>query len=202
VPYSVILASNVPQKSKSRASWIHSSPSRVACCHSQEMRAHRLIPSFLYVDVLCRARSTLGIATTETGMVLCVGGELVSLDPGKSDLSSNVLFYLAALSRMCVTSITAILSHVSFFSSCLFPIDGGKKHFFVVSTSLLYECPRICLSPWYRFLRFRYLRIVDSEGKTIVTGTKQITGRRQLEQVKAVMKEALEDLGLEVPNYL
>ena len=48
----------------------------------------------------------------------------------------------------------------------------------------------------------RYLRIVDSEGKQVVSGTRQITSRKSLNQVKQVMREALEDLGINVPDYL
>jgi hypothetical protein len=47
-----------------------------------------------------------------------------------------------------------------------------------------------------------YLRIIDSEGKLVVSGTRQITSHRQLDEVKQVMREALEDLGLDVPDYL
>ena len=36
----------------------------------------------------------------------------------------------------------------------------------------------------------------------VVTGTRQITGRKQLKEVKQVMVEALEDLDIEVPEYL
>lgn len=49
---------------------------------------------------------------------------------------------------------------------------------------------------------YRYLRIVNPEGTQVVSGTRQITGRGQLGEVKQVMREALEDLGLEVPSYL
>ena len=44
--------------------------------------------------------------------------------------------------------------------------------------------------------------LLDSEGKLGVTGTRQITSHRQLGEVKQVMREALEDLGHEVPSYL
>ena len=50
-----------------------------------------------------------------------------------------------------------------------------------------------------------YLRIVEvnSEGQSlVVTGTKQITGRHQLKEVIQVLKEALEDLGMDIPDYL
>jgi hypothetical protein len=47
-----------------------------------------------------------------------------------------------------------------------------------------------------------YLRIIDSEGKQVVTGTRQITRSKNLEQVKFAMREGLEDLGIDVPDYL
>jgi hypothetical protein len=48
-----------------------------------------------------------------------------------------------------------------------------------------------------------YLRVIDSEGKLVVTGTRQITGyKRGLDEVKQVMREGLEDLGINVPDYL
>lgn len=58
------------------------------------------------------------------------------------------------------------------------------------------------MSYHFWFYVYRYLRIVDSGGSTIIGGTKQITGRRQLEEVKLAMREALTDLGLDVPDYL
>lgn len=36
----------------------------------------------------------------------------------------------------------------------------------------------------------------------MVTGTRQITGRKNLNDVKQVMREGLEDLGIDVPDYL
>ena len=47
-----------------------------------------------------------------------------------------------------------------------------------------------------------YLRIIDPSGRLVVSGTGQITSYGFLEQVKQVMRESLEDLGLEVPHYL
>lgn len=66
-----------------------------------------------------------------------------------------------------------------------------------------------------------YLRIIDvsvksdiqgSRGSTqrqqvdhrslVVSGTRQITGRRQIQEVRNVMVEALEDLGQDIPEYL
>ena len=47
-----------------------------------------------------------------------------------------------------------------------------------------------------------YLRIVDPEGNLVLSGTRQITGYRQIEDVKQVMREALEDLGEDIPDYL
>ena len=43
---------------------------------------------------------------------------------------------------------------------------------------------------------------VKNTRSLVVTGTKQITGRHQLEEVKRIMIEALEDLGRDVPAYL
>lgn len=46
-----------------------------------------------------------------------------------------------------------------------------------------------------------YLRIIDAEGKEVINGTRQITSHRYLDQVKQVMREALEDLGEDVPSW-
>ncbi len=35
-----------------------------------------------------------------------------------------------------------------------------------------------------------------------MSGTRQITNRKSLNEVKLVMREALEDLGIDVPDYL
>lgn len=44
---------------------------------------------------------------------------------------------------------------------------------------------------------------MDSEGKLVVTGSGHITSyNRGIVQVKAVLREGLEDLGLDVPDYL
>ena len=47
-----------------------------------------------------------------------------------------------------------------------------------------------------------YLRIIDSEGNLVINGTNQITSHRQLKEVKQAMRDALEDLGEDVPEYL
>jgi len=48
-----------------------------------------------------------------------------------------------------------------------------------------------------------YLRIIDSKGKIVLTGTNQITSRHALSHVKQIMREALEDLGIaNIPDDL
>lgn len=47
-----------------------------------------------------------------------------------------------------------------------------------------------------------YLRIIDSEGKQILSGTRQITSHRSKGEVKRAMREALEDLEIDIPDYL
>ena len=42
---------------------------------------------------------------------------------------------------------------------------------------------------------------MSSDGRQIVGGTRQITGGRMLDHVKQVIREALEDLGEEIPDY-
>ena len=46
-----------------------------------------------------------------------------------------------------------------------------------------------------------YLRIIDPEGKLVIGGTKQITSHRCIEEVKQCMRDALEDLGEEIPAW-
>ena len=46
-----------------------------------------------------------------------------------------------------------------------------------------------------------YLRIIDPEGKILVSGTGQLTSYNQLQQVKQVMQESLVDLGEVLPDY-
>jgi len=43
---------------------------------------------------------------------------------------------------------------------------------------------------------------VSSDGKQVLSGTRQITGGHALLEVKRVLREALEDLGEEVPQSL
>lgn len=124
---------------------------------------------------------------TKTGMVLCVGGELVLLDPGESTYF---------ISTICLD-----FYRYSQISSFFFDIDGGKNHWAGTCFTMQHVLP--CnMSYHFWFYVYRYLRIVDSGGSTIIGGTKQITGRRQLEEVKLAMREALTDLGLDVPDYL
>ena len=47
-----------------------------------------------------------------------------------------------------------------------------------------------------------YLRLVSPDGKTVLAGTRQLTGNKQLEEVKDAMREALDALDIEVPDYL
>ena len=47
-----------------------------------------------------------------------------------------------------------------------------------------------------------YLRIIDSEGNQVIGGTRQITSRRAKDDVKRAMIEALEDLDIDIPDYL
>lgn len=44
--------------------------------------------------------------------------------------------------------------------------------------------------------------MVSADGRTVVSGTRQLTGAGQLEEVKQVMRQALEQLGITVPDYL
>ena len=46
------------------------------------------------------------------------------------------------------------------------------------------------------------LRIVSPDGHQIITGTGQLTGGHKLQEVKQVLREALEDLGEDVPRSL
>ena len=46
-----------------------------------------------------------------------------------------------------------------------------------------------------------YLRIIDPEGKLVIGGTKQITSHRCIEEVKQCMRDALGDLGEEIPTW-
>jgi hypothetical protein len=46
------------------------------------------------------------------------------------------------------------------------------------------------------------LRIVSPDGRQIITGTRQLTGGQQLAHVKEVLREALEDLGEDLPASL
>ncbi len=43
---------------------------------------------------------------------------------------------------------------------------------------------------------------MSSDGRQIVAGTRQITGGKDLPAVKQVLREALEDLGEEIPEAL
>ena len=43
---------------------------------------------------------------------------------------------------------------------------------------------------------------MSSDGKRILSGTRQITGGHALLEVNQVLKEALEDLGEEIPQCL
>ena len=47
-----------------------------------------------------------------------------------------------------------------------------------------------------------YLRLVSPDGKTVLAGTRQLTGNKQLDEVKDAMREALDALDIEVPDYL
>ena len=47
-----------------------------------------------------------------------------------------------------------------------------------------------------------YLRIVDTEGKNVISGTRQILSYKHLNEVKEVMREAMVHLGIPIPDYL
>ena len=47
-----------------------------------------------------------------------------------------------------------------------------------------------------------YLRIVDTKSWNVVSGTGQLTSSDMLNQVLQVMRESLDDLGIEIPAYL
>ena len=47
-----------------------------------------------------------------------------------------------------------------------------------------------------------YLRIISNDGQTILSGTKQITGGHGLKDVIRCLREALEELDLDVPPEL
>jgi hypothetical protein len=77
--------------------------------------SHTPVVFFVSIDVSCHVRSIRGIEMTKTGMVLCVGGELVLLDPGEST------YYI---STICLDYFRySQISHLFFFD-----IDGGKNH--------------------------------------------------------------------------
>lgn len=107
VPSLRILVSNVQQKSMLLQQ-------RGENVLKKNIVAHTLPLFFVSIDVSCHVRSIRGIEMTKTGMVLCVGGELVLLDPGESTYF---------ISTICLD-----FYRYSQISSFFFDIDGGKNH--------------------------------------------------------------------------
>lgn len=69
---------------------------------------HSFVP--FVTDALCHAHSTLGIATTKTETVPCIGGEVASLDPG--NLTRRICMLHMHVLPICHT----FFSHACFFS--------------------------------------------------------------------------------------